>query len=210
MTTVLGVARDGHVWMAADSQVSICDRPMPGAVKKVLRLPAGEDGQDGEVLLGISGDGALAGLARQFLKVAATPVLGADGRFEDRDAQDFADQIAMTMTSIAREHGVVDDDHMDGMLLLGWGGRLWTMLHSQAIPHIDGVGAVGSGSDAALGAVHALLALPWEPLESVVRAVQIAIGLDLSSAAPVHVDVLPPPERSVQDQPGGGEQHGQG
>lgn len=169
--------------MAADSQVSICERPMPGAVKKVLRVPAA--GDDGEVLLGIAGDGALAGLVRQFVTIDAVPA-------EAEDPQPFADQVALLISSLAREHGVLDDDRLAGMLLLGWDGRLWTIVHAQAIPHLDGIGAVGSGADAALGAVHALLELGEQPLEAVVRAVQIAARLDLNTAEPIHIDMLTP------------------
>jgi ATP-dependent protease HslVU (ClpYQ) peptidase subunit len=182
LTTVLSVARDGQVWMAADSLVSVCDRPMPGAVKKVLRLPAG----DGYFLLGIAGDGALAGLARRFMRVNVVPGAG-------DDPQEFADDVAQMLTELAREHGILDEGRMDGTLLLGWGGQLWTVVHAQALPHPDGTGAVGSGADAALGAVDALLGVGVQPVEAVVRAVQIAIGRDINSDAPVLVEVLGPP-----------------
>lgn len=184
MTTVVGLARDGRVWMAADSQVSLCDRPMPGSVTKILRLPVGGDG--GEVLLAIAGDGALSALARRFLKIGCLPGPGADG------VTDFVDQIAQDMSELAREHGVLEEGRMAGTLLLGWNGRVWTLVHSQAIPHPDGLAAVGSGGDAALGAMDALLDLGVDPAEAVVRAVRIAIGRDINSAGPVAAEFLQP------------------
>ncbi len=180
---MVGLARDGRVWMAADSLVSVCDRPMPGSVRKILRLPVGGGG---EVLLAIAGDGALAGLARRFLKIGPAP-----GSGEDQVA-DFADQIAQDLSALATEHGVLHEGRMDGMLLLGWGGRVWTLVHAQAIPHPDGLAAAGSGGDAALGAMDALLGLGTEPAEAVVRAVQIAIGRDINSGGPVAVEFLQP------------------
>jgi ATP-dependent protease HslVU (ClpYQ) peptidase subunit len=181
VTTVVGLAVDGMVFMAADSQVSLCERPMPGAVRKILRLPIDSGG---EVLLGIAGDGALAGLARRFLKIATAP--GSD----EADVVDFVERIAQGMSEVARDHGIVEEGRMAGLLLLGWGGRVWTLVHSQAIPHLDGVAAVGSGGDAALGAVDALRGFGVDPWDAVVRAVTIAIGRDINSAGPVRVEVL--------------------
>lgn len=191
MTTVLGLARDGMVWMAADSQVSLCERPMPGSVRKILRVPVGGRDSGNEVLIGVAGDGAIAGLARRFLKIESLP-----GPDED-DVQDFVDQIAQGLSELARDHGIVEEGRMAAMLLLGWNGRLWTLVHSQAIPHRDGVAGVGSGSDAGLGALDALLRQGVDPVAAVVEAVEIAIGRDLNSAGPVHAEGLHAPVPSV-------------
>lgn len=182
MTTVIGLAREGVVFMAADSQVSLCERPMP-TVKKILRLPVGDDGA--EVLLALAGDGALISLARRFLKFESVP-----GPDED-ELTDFADQLAIGMAELAREHGALDEGRMAGMLLMGFAGRLWTVLHSNVVPHPDGLAAVGSGGDAALGAMDAMLGFGVDPAEAVVRAVQIAIGRDVNSAGPVNLEILP-------------------
>ncbi len=187
MTTVIGFARGGVVYMAADSQVSLCERPMP-TVNKILRLPVGDGGA--ELLLAVAGDGALASLARRFLKFESVP-----GPDED-ELTDFVDQIAIGMGELAREHGALDEGRMAGMLLLGFAGRLWTVLHSNAVPHPDGLAAAGSGGDAALGAMDAMLAMgrvdQVGPTDSVVKAVLIAIGRDINSGAPVTVEILHP------------------
>ncbi len=198
MTTVIGFARDGVVYMAADSQVSLCERPMP-TVNKILRLPVGTRGA--ELLLAVAGDGALASLARRFLKFEGEPDLR-----DENDLVDFTDQLAICMGELAREHGALDEGRMAGMLLLGFAGRLWTVLHSNVVPHPDGLAAVGSGGDAALGAMDAMLAMgrveQVGPADCVVKAVLIAIGRDVNSSAPVHVEVLhpaPPAAPSIEE-----------
>lgn len=206
MTTVLGLARDGLVWMAADSQVSLCERPMPGAVRKILRVPVGGRDSGNEVLIGVAGDGAIAGLARRFLKIESLP-----GPDED-DVQDFVDQIAQGLSELARDHGILDEGRMAAMLLLGWNGRLWTLVHSQAIPHHDGIAGVGSGSDAGLGALDALLRQQGiDPVAAIVEAVEIAIGRDLNSAGPVYAEGLhaPVPPVAVVDEKSAEESRGE-
>lgn len=198
MTTVVGLARGGVVYMAADSQVSLCERPMP-TVNKILRLPVGADGA--QVLLGLAGDGALASLARRFLKFDLAP-----GEGDEDELTDFADQVAITMAELARDHGALDEGRMAGMLLMGFAGRLWTVLHSNVVPHPDGLAAVGSGGDAALGAMDAMEPFSVDPAEAVVRAVQIAIGRDINSAAPVNVEILhpaPPPAAPTSEESSG-------
>ncbi len=188
MTTIVAAARHGSVWMAADSLVSVCERPLPGAVRKILRLPVGEPGPgQGEALLGVAGDGALCGLFRQLVRFGE---VGATGT-PVGDAQSWADRDAWMLTGIAREHGVLDNDRMDGMLLLAHAGQLWTVVHSQALPHPDGLAAVGSGADAALGAVTAFLRTGTSPWRSVAEAVDIAIRFDINSAGPVQSEELP-------------------
>ncbi len=197
MTTLMGLAVDGMVFMAADSQVSLFERPMPGAVRKILRMPVGDGG---EVLLGIAGDGALAGLARRFLRIPSAP--GPD----EADVTDFAEQVAQGMSELARDHGIVEDGRMAGTLLLGWGGRIWTIVHSQAIPHRDGVAAAGSGGDAALGALDAFLSMGVSPGDAVVRAVMIAVGRDINSAPPISVELLHSGGPSEEEDAGGAQQ----
>ncbi len=181
MTTVVGLGRGGRVWMAADSLVSVCDRPLPGSVRKILRVPVGGDG--GDALVGVAGDGALAGLVRQFVRLDEVPEL------TDEGLTGFADGFAVTVSALARDHGVLDDGRMAGMVLLGYAGRVWTVVHAQAIAHPDGLEAVGSGADAALGAMDVLLEGEHDPGAALMVAVQVAIGRDVNSGPPVQLEV---------------------
>jgi ATP-dependent protease HslVU (ClpYQ) peptidase subunit len=187
VTTVLGIARQGMVVMAADSVTNVYDRPIRNGAKKIRRLHIGAIGT---ALLGIAGDGALGALAQAYLKVDGEPM-------EGQESQGWADALADALTQIAVEHGVVENGRLDGNCILGWNGRLWTICHSQAIPHEDGVAAVGTGEGPAIGALDVLLSQYVDgPPEVLVDAAKIAaeIGINRSvgSATPIQLELLAP------------------
>lgn len=111
----------------------------------------------------------------------------------DSDPRSWAAAIARAITELAVEQGFTENGRMDGNLLLGWNGRLWTITHGQAIFHVDGVAALGSGEGPAIGAMDALLDCDCDrPADVVVTAVRIAIERDKHSAGHVQLEVLPP------------------
>lgn len=185
MTTVAAIARDGVVHMAGDMLTNIYDRPMPGSARKILR---GEAVGGAELLFGVSGDGALLGLIDAELDVPRPPRAGAD-------PQRWAHQIAIAVTRIAVEHSVVDEGRLSGCVLLGFAGRVWTLTHAQAIPHPDGVAAIGSGEGLAIGALDALLGMGVEPRGALLRAVSIAAARDRYTGEPVQEETLEAPTR---------------
>ncbi len=182
MTTVAAIARQGLVHMAADTMTNVYDRPVFG-VSKILRLPAGPGA---EMLVGVCGDGALDGVLRSDLKVKASPAAG-------DDLQAWASTVARAITEIAGGVGLMSEGRLDGSLLLGFAGRVWTVVHAQAVPHHDGVAAIGSGEGPAIGAVDALLERGVSPPEALESAVRIAIARDRYSGAPIQMELLRPP-----------------
>lgn len=152
--------------MAADSQTNVYDRPVFG-IRKIARLLVGHC----EALLGLAGDGALLALVER----AVTDTTKPDA---EPDPQRWAAGVAQLVTEISVEAGLAEDGRMDGLLLLGGMGRLWTITHMQAIAHLDGVAALGSGEGPAIGALDALLAYGMKPERAVTKAVQIAIERD--------------------------------
>jgi ATP-dependent protease HslVU (ClpYQ) peptidase subunit len=182
MTTIVGYTAGGNVYMAADTCTNVYDRPILSGAQKLHRVKAG---LDSEVLLGICGDAGLAGEIPASLKIDAVP----DGT--DADVQAWAHAIAKAITEIAVAAGLVDSGKMDSHLLLGWGGRIWTISHMMAIPHPDGVASIGSGEGPAIGALDALVLARWEdPRRMVEAAARIGIARDRYSAWPVDVEVL--------------------
>ncbi len=194
MTTLLAVAHAGVVHMAADSLTNVYERPVVG-VRKILRIPvADQTHTNGEVLIGVSGDGALAALLRFHLKLDSAPAGTALADLDGPDGPDaWAATVAQAITVIAQEHGVLEDGRLDGHLVLGYAGRVWTVVHCQAIPHGDGVAAIGSGEGPAIGAVDALLSTGMDPARAVPMAVRIGIERDKHSAGPVDYQRLDPP-----------------
>lgn len=183
MSTVAALARDGHVLMAADSLVNVYERPIVDGCRKIRRLTTA-DGD--EFLIGCSGAAGMPSAVTAGLKVETVPSGG-------EDLQLWAEAIAHAATGLAFDYHQADDGHMDATLLLGWNGELWTLGNGVAIPHRDGVAAIGSGEGPAIGAIDALLAAcPDLPLQQVLgRALTIATARDMHSAEPIWVELLP-------------------
>lgn len=176
MTVVAAYAVDGAVHMAADSMNNVYDRPVPGGAVKIVRCDVGSE----PMLIGVCGDGCLASLALRRLDVP--PVNG--------DEDDWAFEVATALTTLAVEHGVTNDGRIDGTLLLGWRGRVWTLTHHQAIPHPDGIAAVGSGEGPAIGVLDALTECGVDPRSAVETAVAVAIRRDRYCGGPIQYERL--------------------
>ena len=169
--------------MAADTLTHVYDRPVTG-VRKLLRMRVGERRPFSELLLGFAGDAALVPLVAAGMEFKHAPG-------SDDDVQAWVDGIAQSVTQAAVEAGIVDDGRMDGLVVLGWHGRVWTIGHSYSIPHEDGVAAVGSGEGLALGAIDTLLAGGVPPQEAVVAGLQVAMRRDRHTGGSIQVEMLP-------------------
>lgn len=194
MTTVVAYARVGVIAMAADTCINVYERPIIGGAAKIVRFPAGR----GEVLLGFAGAGGLPGVLAARLEVPSEPA-------DDGDPQVWATSVARAITEVAVAAGLVDDGKLDATLILGWRGRLWSISHMVAVPHSDGVAAIGSGEGPAIGALDAFIvaAWPWSPVEMVAQACAIGIARDRYSAGPVDVHILPAPQAVADAVPAG-------
>lgn len=154
MTTVVAIARDGAVAMAADRMSHLYDRPVPGATKIRRHTIKGEDlGTRGELLLAFAGDASLTRLTARHLTVDGAP--DADATVDART--EWACAVAEAVTEIAREAGVTDNGRLDGNGILAHDGHVWTIAHAMALHHDDGIAAIGSGEGPAIGAVDAML-----------------------------------------------------
>jgi ATP-dependent protease HslVU (ClpYQ) peptidase subunit len=182
VTTVAALAVGGVVYMAADTCTNVYERPIIGGARKVRRISTGT----GEALLGFCGSGGLPDVVAAHHKVTAEPTPDAG----DDNVHGWAHAIACAISDVARDAGLVDDGKLDGSVLLGWNGRLWTLVHHMAIPHLDGIAALGSGEGPAMGALDVLAELQVAPVDAVRKAVLIGIHRDRYSEGPVQVEVL--------------------
>lgn len=187
MTTVCAVARDGVVVMGADSMTNVYDRPVYG-VRKIARVDvkdASADPANPTLLLGIAGDGALANLVNA-LSIDTTPT-------PDEPCQPWANTVASALTEILVEAGCTENGRIDGNLLLGWRGQLWTISHHQAIPHLDGVAALGAGEGPAIGCLDYGLRIGNRDLAQLVAiAVGIGIDRDKHSGGDITIETIGP------------------
>lgn len=201
MTVVAAIARGGVVTMAADTATNYAGTTVHGARKiHRHRLTGGED-----ALFAWSGNGALVPVVARHLKLEAPG--------EDEWLDDWANAVAGAVTEIAAEATppLVESSEgtttMDGAGLLGYthGGqaRLWYLFTHQAVPVAPlsptpssqvAVAALGSGCDAALGALHTEVRLSahgmhLHPERACVEAVRLACtlapGCYLTGAGPL-------------------------
>lgn len=187
MTTIAALAVDGRIVVGADTCTNVYDRPLPGAARKIRRI---RGAWQGEILIAITGAGALADVFGDGLTFERVP--------EDQDEdglRKWASALARACSEIARDAGLVEGGQIDGSVLLAAAGRLWTMSNYHAIPHLDGVAALGSGEGPAIGALDALRHtdrdLAGNLAEIVKAAVEIGIDRDRHSAGPIQLELLP-------------------
>lgn len=179
MTTVVACTQAGSVFMAADSMINVYDRPIVGSVKKIARIAAG----DGEALIGMSGAGGLPGTIAAGFKLPDVPG-------PDDDPHPWAHAVAVAVTQLAMETGLVEDGKLDGSVLLGWRGQLWTIGHAVAVGHPDGRAAIGSGEGPAIGALDVLLNRGVLPAVAVVEAAHVACQRCRFSSPPLQFERL--------------------
>ena len=182
MTTVIACARDGHVWMAADTRTSVFDRPVLDAANKVRLFSVN---YREPVLLGCAGAGGLLDLLEAEENLVLEEPLP-----DELDA--WAADVARLITKLALEAGFRNDDgELDATLVLGYRGRVWTVTHNWAVPHRDGIAAVGSGEGVAIGALDALLGEGAGPGVATRIAARIACARDRHSDEPVRCYHIP-------------------
>lgn len=183
MTTVVACANTHGVWMAADTMTNIYDRPIYG-FRKIRRITV--PGQR-DILIGLSGDGALGDMiAHRVAYPAGLRRAACPTGPPDLDA--WATQVAIAISTQAVTEGLVDDGRLGGNLILGAAGRLWTLVHMQAVAHTDGMAAIGTGEGPAIGALQALLRLGEKPAFAVGQACEIGIDRDRYSGGDVTIE----------------------
>jgi ATP-dependent protease HslVU (ClpYQ) peptidase subunit len=181
MTTLVAAAQDDLIVMAADTMTNVYDRPIIGGAKKIRRLKVGGSPN---ALVGFAGCGGLVAAATH-ITIDETP-----DPTDDVACQEWAMQVAVQLNRWAVETGITQDGRMDGSVLLGWHGRLWTCSEVQAIPHPDGRAALGSGEGPAIGALDAFLACGKPLGEAVLAAAQVGVSRCRYSEAPIQVELL--------------------
>lgn len=174
MTVIAAVARAGRVVIATDDTMTQDGMPWPGPVK-VRRITC--TGSPVEILV------AAAGAAELLTYWWTHHTVRAPGKDLDAWAQAIAEEItiaagAMNPSCLVGGSSPDERGALDGVLLLGHAGRVWLIDANMAVLVPDGVIAVGSGRQVAIGALHAALAHGAEPRDAVCQAVQLAVRFD--------------------------------
>jgi ATP-dependent protease HslVU (ClpYQ) peptidase subunit len=180
MTTLLACVDGGQTTMAADTYTTICGRPQPDSARKIRQYAPTNTAK---VLLGTAGDGSIHNILDGSGFELPTLDHLTQGVGTDTDWQRWANQTAY------RIHRTVSP--ATGAHLLACANRLWTLLGAQAIFHPAGRAALGTGADAALGALEAFVVSEGTDREwAVGAAVRIACRLDVDSNEPIQTETI--------------------
>lgn len=175
MTCIIAIETDAGVWMGADRLASLNGTKLTIDVPKIFEV--------GELLIGASGPVRLS----QLLATLNPPVhtLGWD---IDR-------WVTLDLAAAARQHLAGNDydrkienrSWVDGRWIVAVRGRAYT-IHSDYswTRGADGIHAIGSGADHALGAINALRSANVEndPSEQIRLALRAAADLDSGVGGP--------------------------
>lgn len=184
MTTIVGAARGGVVFMAADSVTNVYARPIVAGARKIVRVRT----MWAEMLFGVAGDAGVGQLLETLTFNEPTHNVPFP---TPQQAESYATDVARVITRGAIQHNLTTDGGRLGSdVLFGWAGKLWTLSHMCSIPHPDGVGAIGTGEGPAIGALDALLAGGMEAPNAVVKACSIGIERDRYSEGPIQFEQL--------------------
>ncbi|MBF6301182.1 hypothetical protein IU459_27090 [Nocardia amamiensis] len=129
-----------------------------------------------QLIIGASGNAAIVPTVTHNLTIESAPQPHAD-----RDAVDsWAHQVAEAMTQILAEAtpSVLDGNNIDGAILMAWRQHLWLVHAHNAIRPNNGIVAIGSGRDIALGSMHTSAANRADPVKAVDLAVRLAATYD--------------------------------
>jgi ATP-dependent protease HslVU (ClpYQ) peptidase subunit len=174
VTVIAAIAKDGNVIMGCDTAATYGNTFVFKGEGKIVEVTAA----DGErVLVGAAGNAAIMSVVKRDLSIFSTPAADAS----DEDADGWANATAQAITAILSEcspsllsGGGEDASSVDGMLMLAWRGHLWLVFTHSAIRPSNGIVAIGSGQDVALGAMNAAVTFGAEPIDAVHEAVSLA------------------------------------
>lgn len=157
MTVLVGLARNGRVTIGADTANTIANSHVFGT-RKVAKVYTGHEND--YCLVAVSGNGALLPLATG-LDIGWSRT---SNRTQANNDADFGQHVATLLTQAAfhAEPRLIiqyadKGEQIDGNVMLGYRGRLWTLLTNQAHEHTDGIATLGVGRELALGYLRGAL-----------------------------------------------------
>lgn len=167
MTCIVGLTKDGRVFMGSDSIGSDGHRYSIRAEPKVFKRKTNH----GEFLFGYTTSFRFGQLLQHALTIPPHPSRTSDHkymvtRFIDAVRKTFKDGGYSTKK---------DEVEKAGTALIGYHGKLWRMEDDYQIALANQEGdAVGSGVDGASGALYIIKDIDWEPKYKVRKALQAA------------------------------------
>lgn len=178
MTVIAAVASGGRVVMGCDTATDCGGTAIYSTRGKIGRFQTA----DGElVLIGAAGNAAIVPTLQRDLTIDHSP-RGRGRATADRWASGLAESITRALAAahppLLSTNGDGTAASVDGSLLVAWRHCLWLIYtHAALRPH-NGVAALGSGRDIALGSMHTAMATGTDRWTAVDQAVRWASKFD--------------------------------
>jgi ATP-dependent protease HslVU (ClpYQ) peptidase subunit len=173
MTCILGLKRDGKVYMGSDSRYldgwHIHRSPNP----KIFRV--------GNMLIGTSGSNRVSDILQYNL------IVEEEDMWPDNPAEYVAREVIPEMQACLKEH-----DGMEGMkdsaIMVAYQGCLFIIGEDFSLSEIESYEAIGAGAKYALGYIYAMHKTAFLPRELIEKALECAAYFSASCAGPWVVD----------------------
>lgn len=171
MTAIAGIAKDGNVWIGADSLSSWGDYLIRNtAVSKVF--------QEGPFLIGVCGYGRLIQILRYVGRKLDDPSL-LYGHDKTPAIEFMSTVFAKTVREKVREFGSLHASHgtedILGSFLVGFRGQLFRVDGDLCVTDFcDGLAATGSGDSYAYGSLATTEGTKLTPEQRIEKALQVA------------------------------------
>jgi ATP-dependent protease HslVU (ClpYQ) peptidase subunit len=154
MTVIAAIATENQVIMGCDTATDHGGTSIYSARGKIGVINA----SNGErILIGVAGNSAIGPTLDRCLTIESTP----DDRDNASDADRWASALAEAITHVLAEANPPllaqfsdSANGLDGSLLVAWRRHLWLVCAHAAIRPDNGIAAIGSGKDLALGSLH--------------------------------------------------------
>jgi ATP-dependent protease HslVU (ClpYQ) peptidase subunit len=177
MTCIVGYTNGKNVWMGGDSAGTAGNMNQRIRADKKVFIR-------GEFLIGFCGSFRMGDLLKHTLEIPATSGV------TDPDAfmvNDFVDSLRNCLEAENKKAGLTGNDKLYPSILVGFRGRLYNIEGDyQCGRPEDGYDSVGSGSNVAMGAMHASRS-EKTPSKRITAALEAAARNDAAVRPPFHI-----------------------
>ena len=179
MTCIIGLKRDGKVYLGADS-MHLCGWHR-------YRVPQPKIFRVGKMLIGTSGEQRVSDILQYNL------IVEQEDMWTDNPADYIVQAVIPVIREALREHGaMMSDEGRDGIessdIMIGYRGSLFIIGEDFSLSEIETYEAIGAGAKYALGYMYA--AGYQDPIQAIEGALECAAWFSASCAGPYVVEKL--------------------
>lgn len=186
MTCIVGIARNGHVWIGGDTAAS--DKVSHVSVthpKVFIKDVPVEDGTIEQMIIGCAGSFRVMQVVEHTF---VPPLIRKNQRVMAYLTNDFTDALMTTFQLKGLSQRGKTTESFDGEFLIGIRGQLFLMDSSyQLISVPEQEFAAGTGADFAFGSLFSTRLTNWSPKTRIIEALECASEFNLQTKPPFDI-----------------------